>query len=87
MPKSTSKQPVATNPSDIFETQSLYQGAFCLCRNLPLIGKKRDGTKVTLIFRGERAHEIAMEFYAKAKVEAKAYAEAFRSLKDYVFER
>lgn len=72
---------------DRFVSQNLYQGAFCLCQGLKLSGKINDGKKVTIIFEGKAAQEKAMAFYNGARVEAKSYSDAYRSLKDYVFER
>jgi len=75
-----------TNPN-VFETQNLYQGAYCLCRGFTLVGKKREGAKILVTFKGKNAQTEAMRFYNGAKVEAKALTDAYRTLKDYVFER
>ncbi len=73
--------------SDRFITQNLYQGAFCLCRGLKLVGKRFDGKKASVVFEGKAAQTTAMAFYNGAEVQAKAYSDAYRSLKDYIFER
>ena len=70
-----------------FVTQNLYQAAYCLCRGFQLTGKQREGVKASVIFEGERVAEEAMRFYNHGTVEAKAYSDAYRTLKDYVFER
>lgn len=70
-----------------YGTQNLYEGAFCLCRGFKLAGKKRNGNKVTILFEGEGVREEALKFYNGAKVEAKALMDAYRTLKDFVFER
>ena len=73
---------------DVFVTQNLYQGAYCLCRGFKLAGKQREGAKVLVAFEGKNVKEEALKFYnGGAKVEAKAYSDAYRTLKDYVFER
>ena len=73
--------------SQTYGTQNLYEGSFLLCKGFKLSGKKKDGKKVLLFFQGEDIQEEAMKFYNGGKVEAKAYSDAYRSLKDFVFER
>lgn len=73
--------------SAIYKTQNLYEAAFCLCKGLKLGGKERAGNKVMVIFEGENSQEEALKFYNGGKVEAKAYSDAYRTLKDYVFQR
>ena len=73
--------------SDVYMTQNLYEAAFCLCRGLKLAGKRRQGHKVVILFEGAEVQAEALKFYNGAKVEAKAFTDAYRTLKDYVFER
>ena len=73
-------------PADRFTTQNLYLASFCLCRGLKIVGKLLEGKKVSVIFQGDAAQEKAMGFYNGGLVEAKAYSDNYRSLKDYVFE-
>ena len=68
-------------------TESIYQGAFCLCRGMKLVGKGKSGNKFTILFEGKDSHIEAMKFYNGAKVEAKAYSDNLRSLKDFLFQR
>lgn len=70
-----------------YSTQNLYEAAFCLCEGLKLAGKKADGKKVLILFDGENAEARALQFYNGAQVEAKRYSDAYRTLKDYIFER
>lgn len=70
-----------------YSTQNLYEAAFCLCKGLKLAGKQRQGQKVVAMFEGKNVREEALKFYNGAKVEAKAYSDAYRTLKDYIFER
>ena len=72
---------------ETFETQSLYQGAWCLCAGLKLIGTKRDDRKVTLIFQGKDAEKRACEFFNGAKADVQMVFSHYRSLKDTVFLR
>lgn len=75
-----------TNPN-VFETQNLYQGAYCLCRGFSLVGKKKLGAKVFISFKGDNVCSEAMRFYNGDMIEAKAFTDAYRTLKDYIFER
>ncbi len=68
-------------------TQNLYEAAYLLCRGCRLVGKKQDGRKVVVLFEGPKAAEESLNFYNGAKVEAKALTDAYRTLKDYIFER
>lgn len=74
------------NP-DLVSTQNLYEGSFLFCRGFKLAGKKRDGAKVTLYFSGKNVREESLKYYNGGKVEAKAYSDSYRSLKDFIFER
>jgi len=75
-----------SNPN-LYGTQNLYEAAFCLCRGFKLVGKERHGNKVTVMFEGVAVKDEAMKYYNGAKVEAKAYSDAYRTLKDFVFAR
>ena len=71
-----------------FRTQNIYQASFLMCRGLRLVGKEKEGNKFSLIFEGTNVNQEAIKFYnGGAKIEAKAYSDAYRTLKDYVFER
>jgi len=72
--------------SNLYGTQNLYEAAYCLCRGMKLTGKGSADKKVTVYFEGKDAHIEALKFYNGGKVEAKSYADAYRTLKDYVFE-
>ena len=71
-----------------YRTQSLYEASFLMARGFPLAGKEKTGSKITLLFKdGKEIREEALEFYNGTEVEAKAVFDAYRSLKDYVFEK
>ena len=70
-----------------YGTQNLYEAAFCLAQGFKLSGKSKQGNKVVIYFEGKNISEEAIKFYNGAKVEAKGYADAYRTLKDYIFER
>ncbi len=72
---------------NLYSTQNLYEGAYLLSRGFKLVGKKQQGSKALLCFEGANVQEEALKFYNGAKVEAKALTDAYRTLKDYVFER
>lgn len=70
-----------------YHTQNLYEASFLLCRGFKLSGKEKDGSKVRIGFSGEGVRQAALGYYNGGKVEAKAYSDAYRTLKDFVFER
>ena len=71
----------------VHETQNLYESAYLLCKGFKLAGKRQQGNKSLILFEGTNVQEEALKFYNGAKVEAKALTDAYRTLKDYVFER
>ncbi len=73
--------------SDVYGTQNLYEAAFCLTKGFKLAGKNNQGKKTIIYFEGRNVQEEAIKFYNGAKVEAKALTDAYRTLKDYIFER
>ena len=73
--------------SDAYGTQNLYEAAFCLSKGFKLAGKSQQGKKFIVYFEGKNIREEAIKFYNGAKVEAKGYSDAYRTLKDYIFER
>lgn len=73
--------------TNIYETRNLYEAAYCLCRGFKLAGKERRGSKVVVFFTGKDIQKEALGFYNGAVVEAKALTDAYRTLKDYIFER
>ena len=69
-------------------TQSLYEGAYLLARGFKLAGKERTGQKVAVIFESHPdLAEAVMSFYNGGRVEGKVLFDAYRTLKDFVFER
>lgn len=70
-----------------YSTQNLYEAAFCLCKGFKLAGKRREGAKVVILFEGENVQQEALGFYNGSKVPAKDYADSYRTLKDFIFER
>ncbi len=67
-------------------TNNLYEASYCLCVGLKMIGKQGIGGKITVLFEGKNAQQKAMKYYNGGKVSAKAYSDAYRTLKDYVFQ-
>lgn len=71
-----------------FKTQNLYQAAFVLCRGFALTGKSKDGSKYVVAFEGKNICQEAIKFYnGSSKVDPKKYSDAYRTLKDFVFEK
>jgi len=72
---------------NIYGTMNLYEAAYCLARGFKMTGKKREGAKTVVYFEGPDVRIKAMDYYNGGKIEAKAYSDSYRTLKDYVFER
>lgn len=71
-----------------FKTQSLYEASYLLAKGFSLAGKEKTGDKVTILFdASSKLVEESLRFYNGGKIEAKAMFDAYRTLKDYVFER
>ncbi len=70
-----------------YYTQNLYEASFLLCSGFKLSGKQKDGSKVRIGFSGEGVRQAALGYYNGGQVEAKAYSDAYRTLKDFIFER
>lgn len=69
---------------DGFRTQNLYQASYLLARGFRIAGKEWSGQKVTVIFEPHPdIDDAAMRFYN----DGKALFDAYRTLKDFVFER
>ena len=74
--------------ANIFETQSIFEAAFCLCLGLKLCAMDRDDReKVTFRFEGKDAVKRANGFFNGTKVPAREYSDAVRNLKDRIFQR
>lgn len=72
---------------NLYGTQSLYEAAYLLSLGFRLNGKSTERSKVVIFFEGHDVHNKALEFYNGGKVVAKSFADAYRTIKDYVFER
>lgn len=73
---------------DNYATQNLYEGSFLMEKGFKLAGKNDTGGKVTILFKGSpEINEAAIKFYNGGRVEAKKYADCYRTLKDYIFTR
>lgn len=70
-----------------YSTQNIYEAAYLLSKGFKLIGKEKQSRKFSLLFEGEEAGKEATSFYNGALVKAKVYSDAYRTLKDYIFER
>ncbi len=69
-----------------YRTTNLYEASFLACRGFQFIGKERQGHKVEVIYNNSKLlTDAAIEFYNGGQVSAKAYADWYRTLKDFVF--
>jgi len=62
------------------QTQNLNEASYLLAKGFKFTGKFREGAKTTLLFEGEGIKQASNNFYNGAKIEAKKYADAYRSL-------
>ena len=68
-------------------TQNLYEAAYLYAKGFKLNGKDDEGQKTIIFLEGEGVHEEAMKYYNGGTIEAKAYTDSYRTIKDYIFER
>ena len=73
---------------DYYRVQNLYEASFLLARGFPLAGKEQSGGKITVLFMdSEEIRKEALGYYNGSKVSAKEYSDAYRSLKDFIFQK
>ena len=72
-----------------YSTQSLYECAYLLSKDFKLASKNSSGQKTKLLFEDTpELQQAVMDFYNESgKVSAKRLFDAYRSLKDMVFQR
>ena len=73
--------------NNLYGTESLYEASFCLSKGHKLAGKEKQGDKYVVYLEGKDPHLAVMDYYNGGKVEARKLFDAYRSLKDYVFQR
>ena len=73
--------------SEHYSTQNIYEAAFLLAKGFKLKGKSQIGQKVSILFVGEGVMDAPAQYYNGALIKARAYTDAYRTLKDYIFER
>lgn len=78
---------IPQNNRDLYPVQNIYEAAYLLSRGIKLVGKEKHGNKIVVFFESKDAQAEAMRFYNGAKIEAKAYSDSYRCLKDHIFER
>jgi len=72
--------------ANLYETQNLYEAAYCLAKGMRLVGKVRVGKRVAIHLEGKDSHLEAMKFYGTTKVDAKTLFDCYRRLKDFIFQ-
>ena len=72
-----------------YSTQSLYESAYLLSKGFKLISRDSTGQKTTLLFEdSSELKQAVMGFYnGEGTASAKTLFDAYRSLKDMVFQR
>jgi hypothetical protein len=73
--------------AETVELQNLYQAAYLLCLGFKVTGIRKDNYKSTITFEGNGVEREALNFYNESMVNAKEYSDAYRGLKDMVFQR
>ena len=75
--------------NNIYKTQNLYEASFLMVKGFELVGKEKTLNKVMLLFKNDvEIQGGVLEFYnGEGKVSAKKLSDAYRSLKDFIFER
>lgn len=69
-----------------YGTSNIYEAAFLLAKGFALCNKINNEGKSIIIFEGEEAKKAGLEFYNNAEIGAKSFADAFRTIKDFIFE-
>lgn len=74
--------------NNTLQTQSLWESAYLISKGFDLAGKDTSGQKVTILFKREpNIEEEVVKFYNGARIEAKKFSDAYRTIKDFVFTR
>jgi hypothetical protein len=77
------------NDGDVYQTKDLYESALLAASNLKLIKLVKETDFYWFVFDNKtRAEELSSKFWqGEALVNAKAYAESIRGLKNRIFAR
>ncbi len=71
-----------------YKTQNLYEASYLLAKGHHLSGTESKSFKITLLFAdSELVRKDALGYYNGGMIGAKAYSDAYRTLKDLVFQR
>ncbi len=72
---------------DVYPTRDVYEASLLYANRLKLIDVSRVDSVCWFVFQGkDKAAELSRKFWSReAKVDAKAYAEAVKTLKDLIF--
>ena len=85
MKKNPPRQNANISKPDPYKTTNIYEAAFLATLDFHLIGKEKAGIKTVLIFSGEGIEDAVLKFYDNGMVKARAYAESYKRLKDFIF--
>ena len=73
--------------SQVYETENLYEASYLLCRGFKLAGKRREGNKFVVLIEGKNVEQESLKYYHNEPSGSKMLFDAYRSLKDFVFQR
>ena len=75
-----------TKTGGTHRTSNLYEATFLLCRGYAPAGKERIGKRTAVLFALEGGiQQASLDYYAGATVEARKFADKYRTLKDFIF--
>ncbi len=74
---------------DVYQTRDIYETAFLYASRLKLIDVQRTDSICWFVFSDQnKAEELSRKFWSReAKIDAKTYSEAIRTLKDMLYSR
>ncbi|MDD3375158.1 MAG: DUF5659 domain-containing protein [Candidatus Omnitrophica bacterium] len=68
-------------------TANIYEAAYLLTVGFQLAGKQRNGAKIVLEFKAsQKLIDESLKFYNGGRVDARAFSEAFKNIKNFIFE-
>lgn len=69
-----------------YRTQNLYEASYLLSKGHHILNKESSGSKATILFPDtDEVHKDALDYYNGGRIVAKAYSDAYRTLKDFIF--
>ena len=68
-------------------TTNIYEASYLLATGFRLAGKQKNGARIALEFKAsKKLTEESLKFYNGGRVDARAFSEAFKNIKNFIFE-